>query len=620
MMVLTVLVVPVANASPISVSQNSKITTEVGPTTDLGGGNHFYVKFGSDAAFGILWGTNETHNNIYFVSYISRYLGSVNVNEPNGTVLAQKPLKIYTLYAVKLDRLIEYNGSNGNAILNYTPQIGNATNFTQGLGLEQIYKGVNLNTAWTASNWQNGTENGNLTWNFTLTATNLSYNAPLRYVNDSKGEVLKSIALTFHLTASTNHVSNVSVPQYNVTMTKGLLGNDQFNKLQKGDNLTVSGNVTSYHVKWDKNITGWIADSKDKNPTIMAEYGILVENYIPPAVTGLMALAACQKVIQATGDNGTMTAGTQTLNGTASIGNAFSLKTPRLTFGGENTKIGTFEWVQNVTVNNKTENATSQVTAMMPFNVRFGGNDFYGFAAIVGISYPYGQSIVQDPDISSQALTEVELTTPSTVTGISPTGSGVSVNANINVQFSGAMNESSVNMIVNGVNEPLSWNGNNGTFTPTSSLAYNTTFSVNVSGNDVYGNIASTVWAFTTIKDEGIIEGTIIDMNDAPLANVVVMLGNGMTTTTDANGHYEFDNVTAGSYKLTANMTGFQGITLNDVSTSAGKTTNLSPLNLEAISSSASSSNNGLLIPMVVIVILALLGVGGYLVFMRKKK
>jgi len=620
MLVMT-FAVPSAEASPISVSQNSKITTEVGTTTDLGGGDHFYVKFGSDAAFGILWGTNQTPNNIYFVSYISRYLGSINVNEPNGTVLAQKPLKIYTLYAVKLDRLIEYNDSNSNGVLNYTPAIGNTMADILGLGQQQIYKGVNLNTAWTASNWQNSTENGNLTWSFTLTATNLSYNAPLRYANDSKGEVLKSIALTFHLMASTNHVNNVSVPQYNVTMSKGPLGNDRFNKLQKDNNLTVSGNVTSYHVKWDKNITGWNADPKDKNPTIMAEYSTLVENYIPPAVTGVMASAECQKMIQATGDNGTMTAGTKVLNGTSSLSGPFSLKTPRLTFGGENTKIGTLEWVQNVTVDGKTDNATSQVTKMIPFDVQFGGKQYYGFSAIVGISYPYGQSIVQDPDISSEALTEVELTTPSTVTGISPTGSSVSVNAHINVQFSGAMNESSVNMIVNGVNEPLSWNGNNVTFSPTSSLAYNTTYSVTVSGNDDHGNSVSSVWAFTTIKDEGVIEGTIVDMNEAPLANVVVTLGNGMATITDANGHYAFDNVTAGSYKLTANMTDFQEITLNGVSTSAGRTTNLGPLNLEAISSSnASGSNNGLLIPMVVIVILALLGVGGYLVFMRKKR
>ena len=407
MMLLTAFAVPSATASPISVSQNSKITTEVGPTTDLGGGDHFYVKFGSDAAFGILWGTNETHNNIYFVSYISRYLGYLNVNEPNGTVLAQKPLKIYTLYAVKLDRLIEYNDSSNN-VLNYTPQIGNTMSDILGLGQQQIYKGVNLDTAWSASNWQNGTENGNLTWSFTLTATNLNYSIPYQYKDDNKGDgVLNSIALTFHLTASTNYVNNISVPQYKVTVTKGLLGNNRFGNLQKASDLTLSGNVTSYHVKWDKNITGWDADPRDTNPTIMAEYSTLVENYIPPAVTSLMEMSECQRMVAATGDNGTMTAGTYTLNGTSPLSGAFSLKTPRLTFGGENTKIGTFEWVQNVTVDNKTENATSQVTRLIPFDVQFGGRQYYGFAAVVGISYPYGESIVQDPEISSQAVTDL---------------------------------------------------------------------------------------------------------------------------------------------------------------------------------------------------------------------
>jgi hypothetical protein len=489
-----------------------------------------------------------------------------------------------------------------------------------GLGQQQIYKGVNLDTAWSASNWQNGTENGNLTWSFTLTATNLSYNALPKYANDSKGEVLNSVSLTFHLSASTNYVNNVSVPQYNVTMTKGLLGNNKFNNLKKSDTLTVSGNVTSYNVKWDKNITGWVADPHDENPMIMAEYGILVENYIPPSVTGLMALAECQKMIQATGDNGTMIAGTQTLNGTSSLSSAFSLKTPRLTFGGENTKIGTFEWVQNVTVDNKTMSAISQVTALMPFNAQFGGNEFYGFAAIVGISYPYGQSIVQDPDISSQALTDVELPAPSNVTANSPTGSDVCVNATVNVKFSGAMNESSVKLLVNGVSEPLSWTGNNLTFTPSSLLAYDTTYSVNVSGKDINGNSVSADWTFTTMKNEGVIEGVITDTNNNPIANATVTLGNGLTTTTDGNGHYMFENVTMGSYNLTVTMNGYQTTTKTDVSIAAGQTTDLSPLSMQASSSSSSSSNNGLLIAIGVIVILAVIGIVGYAMFMRKKK
>ena len=102
-------------------------------------------------------------------------------------------------------------------------------------------------------------------------------------------------------------MNDISVPQYKVTMTKGL-GNNRFGDLQKDSDLTLSGNVTSYHVKWDKNITGWDADPRDMNPMLMAEYGDLVENYIPPAVTGLMAMSECQRMVAATGDNGTMTA------------------------------------------------------------------------------------------------------------------------------------------------------------------------------------------------------------------------------------------------------------------------------------------------------------------------
>ncbi len=406
-MLVTAFVIPAAGASSAPVNQNDKITTEVGPTTELGGGDHFYIKFGSDATFGILWGTKDNPNDVYFVSYISRYLGCINVDEPNGTVLAQKPLKIYTLYAVKLDRLIEYNNTS-NGLLNYNPSglIGE-------LLTGQIYKGVNLNTAWTASNWQNGTNtNGNLTWSFTLTATNLSYNVPLRYRGDADGNgILDSIAMTFHLTASTNFLDNITVPQWNVTMNQGPLGNERFRDLQRGNDLTVSGNVTNYHVKWNKVIMGWDFNSRDTNPNLLAEYTIIVGNYIPPVVNGLMALAEWQKVVGATGDNGTMTAEGQNLNGSPSLSNAFLLHTPRLTFEGDRSRIGTFEWVKNVTVDGQTKNATSQVTAIMPFNLRFGAKDFYGFTAIVAISYPRGQSIVQDPDISSQAMTDLAIST-----------------------------------------------------------------------------------------------------------------------------------------------------------------------------------------------------------------
>jgi hypothetical protein len=170
MMLMTAFSMSISSAASVPVSENDKITTEVGTTADLGGGDHFYVKFGSDASFGILWGTQDNPNDIYFVSYIARHIGFINVEEPNGTALTQEPLKVYTLYAVKLDRLIEYSNGSGNSLLSYVP-----SNLIGELLAGQIYKWVNLDTAWTASNWINGTaQNGDLTWNFTLTAKNLT--------------------------------------------------------------------------------------------------------------------------------------------------------------------------------------------------------------------------------------------------------------------------------------------------------------------------------------------------------------------------------------------------------------------------------------------------------------
>jgi len=58
----------------------------------LGGGDHHFIRFGSDAAFGVLWGTNATPNNIYLVAIKARYLGVADVE--NAAVTApERPEK-----------------------------------------------------------------------------------------------------------------------------------------------------------------------------------------------------------------------------------------------------------------------------------------------------------------------------------------------------------------------------------------------------------------------------------------------------------------------------------------------------------------------------------------------
>src|SRR2546426_2350620 len=69
---MTVLVTPAARAAtPI----NDQLVQETGPTTALGGGGHVFVRFGTDAAVGVVYGTAANPNNIYIVANKTRYLG-----------------------------------------------------------------------------------------------------------------------------------------------------------------------------------------------------------------------------------------------------------------------------------------------------------------------------------------------------------------------------------------------------------------------------------------------------------------------------------------------------------------------------------------------------------------
>ncbi|HEY3420632.1 MAG TPA: right-handed parallel beta-helix repeat-containing protein [Methanomassiliicoccales archaeon] len=216
---------------------------------------------------------------------------------------------------------------------------------------------------------------------------------------------------------------------------------------------------------------------------------------------------------------------------------------------------------------------------------------------------------------TSVSLT-VESSTP-TVTDKTPIGNVVPRGATIAVQFSEPMNKTATTISVNGVIRVLTWNGNNATYTPSSALAYNTTYTVTVSGKDLSGKELATVsWSFTTMKDEGKITCTLKDASGKAVAGAKVTLSNGMSATTDANGYFELKNVTSGSYTLTISKDGYKTVT-QSVSTAAGETTALGTLSALA---SESSSDNTLLIAGGAIGIIALLAAAFLLLQRRKKK
>ncbi|HEV2230719.1 MAG TPA: hypothetical protein VGS18_00825, partial [Thermoplasmata archaeon] len=74
---------------------NDQLRDERGSTTILGGGDHVFVRFGTDAAFGIVYGTTANPNNIYVVAIKARYLGVAQVVDSQGrTVLDNRAIKV----------------------------------------------------------------------------------------------------------------------------------------------------------------------------------------------------------------------------------------------------------------------------------------------------------------------------------------------------------------------------------------------------------------------------------------------------------------------------------------------------------------------------------------------
>src|SRR3989449_6379796 len=112
------------------------------------------------------------------------------MDQSGASVASNRPIKIYTLYAVKLDSLIEFRDGNGNNVADharvYNSTTGGFTDYFNPLG-DTLYKKVDLKTNWTRSPIieANGTTYRNST--FKLTAQNQPYSAGAKYTRSLPG-------------------------------------------------------------------------------------------------------------------------------------------------------------------------------------------------------------------------------------------------------------------------------------------------------------------------------------------------------------------------------------------------------------------------------------------------
>ena len=438
-------------ASAADTNPTSNLETETGATTVLGGGDHFFVKFGSDAAFGIVWGTQDTPNNVYFVAIKARYLGVAQVYDSEGDLVqGNHTIKIATLYAVKLDDILEFNDTersltNGTLLGHRIYQNGNFTGDYN--SLEQIYKKVDLNTSWTRSDVLDETVGDTRTWSFGLTATDLSYVTTGfgNYTGPTGDDKLNNLTLTFHLEASMVQVDNVTIPQYRVTVSRGMMGMGGMmwtTGIQAMEPKVISGDVISYHAKWDQVIDGWDYDASNANPTLLMEFGAIVGNYIPPALANGMRMYgwAYMNMVKEMNEAGyarcpTSTGDISVTDSAGTYSTPRQLSSPMMTFGSDNTRIGRFQWVSNVTVdgNQMMNGVHSQIMGGVPFYaLGQNGAVFAGFAVLGGMSFPGGMMIDHDPTFESDALVDVaglpsERTFPIGLLGLAAIGVAVLV-------------------------------------------------------------------------------------------------------------------------------------------------------------------------------------------------
>src|SRR2546421_183632 len=200
---------------------------------------------------------NANPTNIYIVGIKARYLGVAQVKDEQGFIFNDTATtKIYTLYAVKLDSLVEFKDSNGNGIANYARVYNSTTGrFSDYINrADTLYKKVDLNTSWTAGSIVQSNGTAYRSWTFNLSAQNLPYAAVANYTGNVVG-TLPLVRFTFHLNASLAQVDNATVPQWQVTVGQ-IGGRIVVTNISRFNDLIVSGKTLHYYLKWDHEIEG----------------------------------------------------------------------------------------------------------------------------------------------------------------------------------------------------------------------------------------------------------------------------------------------------------------------------------------------------------------------------
>ncbi len=383
------------------------------------GENHIHFRFGrteddKDAVFGIGWGTADDEGGLHTFSIQNRHVAMTSVYDEDGDPIAEnKPIAVQSVLLARLWRIFEHNDSNGNGLCDHI--IDEDGRFVQ---FEKLNKYVDLREAdWEASPLIEEKVGDNTTWEFTLSAKDLSYydvsTLPEKVLyNDTEENKLEFLNFTFHLTASTKIIEGASMPSFRVTVYKGIGPMQRLHEVEREANHEFNGVVGAYAIKWDHEIIGWDFNSDNDNSALFMEFHNIVGTHIP------MGMPLWQhRFVRRIGED-------MRARYNDDEGEHFSNMTEeppvrdrklhqnRISYGGNWSRTGRFNWVSDVIVDGREDEMYAQIVRGRPV-VHIGPNkrNFVGFAVYGGFNYPGGKNIYHDPGIDGSSYLDISLET-----------------------------------------------------------------------------------------------------------------------------------------------------------------------------------------------------------------
>jgi hypothetical protein len=185
------------------------------------------------------------------------------------------------------------------------------------------------------------------------------------------------------------------IPWYQVTVTDSTPR--EITNVSYLGNRTVSGPAVQMGAKYDHLIQGW--DFANATDRLALETYLMIGNFFPDRTVDFVHLAYAQERAE-DGANATILD-----NESADAPSAPHLYTfGKITFDDSFTRIGTFRWTSNVTVDGVAQAMLFQVQGGNRVVYSNGENAFFGFMVHGAFIYPAGQTIVHDPAMSAESF------------------------------------------------------------------------------------------------------------------------------------------------------------------------------------------------------------------------